>query len=64
MEEIKQGEQRIEYKDKRKENRAYYYIDYELAVNVIKFKTYRIGKMLENQVKQNINQLMYKAFDI
>ncbi|KAI8896900.1 hypothetical protein BC833DRAFT_595757, partial [Globomyces pollinis-pini] len=62
FEELKPGEnQRKEYKEKRKVSRSYYFIDYKVAVNVIKFKIYKIGKIIEKEVQKNITHLPYKC---
>jgi transcription initiation factor TFIIE subunit alpha len=62
-EELGKGEfVKKEYKERRKINRTYYYIDYARAVNVIKLKIYKIGKMIDKEVHQTVTETnLYKC---
>jgi transcription initiation factor IIE alpha subunit len=53
---------RREFKERRKINRTYYYIDYARAINVIKLKIFKIGKMIDKEVHQNVTEThLYKC---
>ena len=41
--------------------RSYYYIDYGLAVNSIKWKVFKIQKKINSQVQENTTQVPYKC---
>ncbi|KAL5037972.1 hypothetical protein RTP6_005335 [Batrachochytrium dendrobatidis] len=49
------------FKDKLKRSKSYYYIDYRQFVNVVKYKIYKIGKMIEKEVEAEITQMPYKC---
>ncbi|KAJ1343104.1 hypothetical protein BSLG_002130 [Batrachochytrium salamandrivorans] len=49
------------FRDKLKRSKSYYYIDYRHFVNVVKFKIYKIGKMIEKEVEAEITQMPYKC---
>jgi transcription initiation factor IIE alpha subunit len=62
LEELKPNEIYVkEYKDKKKITRAYYYIDYPRAINVIKYKLYKNGKLIDNQVNQQAAAMPFKC---
>lgn len=48
-------------KERRKINRTYYFIDYGIAVNSIKYKVYKIQKMLDSQVIESTNSFPFKC---
>ena len=48
-------------KERFKRHRSYYYIDYKLFVNVVKYKIYMIGKNIGKDVEQQMTQLPYKC---
>jgi transcription initiation factor TFIIE subunit alpha len=62
-EELNPNEVRKEYREKRKISRSYYYIDYPRAINVIKLKIYKIGKLIDKEVNKNVTQMPFKCTD-
>jgi transcription initiation factor TFIIE subunit alpha len=61
-EELPKDNLKKEFKERRKNNRTYYYIDYARAVNVIKLKIFKIGKMIDNEVHQQVTEShLYKC---
>ncbi|KAJ3162677.1 hypothetical protein HDU86_003650 [Geranomyces michiganensis] len=50
-----------EGKQQRKINRTYYYIDYKVFVDVVKWKIYKIGKMIEKEVQMQMANMPYKC---
>ncbi|TPX60300.1 hypothetical protein PhCBS80983_g01849 [Powellomyces hirtus] len=51
----------VEGKQQRKISRSYYYIDYKLFVDVVKWKIYKIGKMIEKEVQMQMANMPYKC---
>ncbi|KAJ3008416.1 hypothetical protein HKX48_008545 [Thoreauomyces humboldtii] len=51
----------VEGRQQRKINRQYYYIDYKLFVDVVKWKIFRIGKMIEKEVQMQMANMPYKC---
>ncbi|KAJ3189128.1 hypothetical protein HDU85_002753 [Gaertneriomyces sp. JEL0708] len=49
----------IEGKPQRKVNKSYYYIDYKQFVDVVKWKIYKIGKMIEKEVQMQMANMPY-----
>ncbi|KNC97721.1 transcription factor TFIIE subunit TFA1 [Spizellomyces punctatus DAOM BR117] len=51
----------VENRPQRKINRSYYYIDYKHFVDVVKWKIYKIGKMIEKEVQMQMANMPYKC---
>ncbi|KAJ3155033.1 hypothetical protein HDU89_007223 [Geranomyces variabilis] len=50
-----------EGKQQRKISRTYYYIDYKVFVDVVKWKIYKIGKLIEKEVQMQMANMPYKC---
>ena len=48
-----------DFKKRSKASKSYYFIDFPHAVNAIKFKIYRIGKIIEKKVQDQMNNLPF-----
>ncbi|KAI9091539.1 hypothetical protein DFS34DRAFT_323564 [Phlyctochytrium arcticum] len=51
----------LDSRPQRKISRSYYYIDYKHFVDVVKFRIYRIGKIIEKEVQEQIANMPYKC---
>jgi transcription initiation factor TFIIE subunit alpha len=48
-----------DYKKRSKTSKSYYFVDYALALNSIKYKIYKIGKIIEKQVQDQMNNMPF-----
>ncbi|KAI8816067.1 uncharacterized protein EV422DRAFT_572129 [Fimicolochytrium jonesii] len=51
----------MEGRQQRKIPRSYFYIDYKQFVDVVKWKIYKIGKMIEKEVQMQMANMPYKC---